>query len=494
MNSTTTPQLTPEAFKEGTLKAHPDWVNAVASDGTKYSEMDPIDFTRRFAQKYPDAVTSTGHKYADYLPPAPAEPINTASGADQGLIGKLGNRISNIVQTTKDVYSGKTEAPLGGLHTVGELGGAITDTAGAALGLANKVARVIPGVAPVEDAAMDVLKSGVQGAVQSPTGQKIVQGYQNFAQNNPKTATAIGDIGNIVGAASLFTGAGAAKEAAVNAFGKDVVTSVAEDIAPTLTNKVASKAILKGGTTKSLLTRTIAPALDPALEDSAGTILQNVPGFSKLKTFSDKVNAVQDAVSNMATSLKNDVIQSGADRIYSYKELGSVLRNIPKPTLLVGDMEKVYGKVIDKALEIAKENGGKISNLFDARKGFDSFIAREFPNLYSSDALTPMRVAVKNIRNGINSFIEQNLPDGLGFRERLLDQSTLLKAAENMAPKAVKEIGTSGLGRFAARHPLTAGFLKTAAKNALTGAEIVGGGGLVGGAGYGLYQKIFGQH
>jgi hypothetical protein len=243
----------------------------------------------------------------------------------------------------------------------------------------------------------------------------------------------------------------AAKVAGKNA------AAILETVAPKLTVKEAAEALATRGGTKTGLLGTIKPNLSPSVLKLADAVTKFVPDFSPKKSLVENINATKDAVGNLAADLKQKVTTAGADRIYPLKELGAALNAVPKPTLLVGDLDKVYGRVIDKAMEIARSNGGKVSDLLDTRKEFDQFISKEFPNLYSSDTLTPMRTAVKGIRNAITDFTAEHLPDDVALKDSLTNQSRLLEAVENMSEKAAagaqKEIGTNAIERFGKQHP-----------------------------------------
>jgi hypothetical protein len=93
----------------------------------------------------------------------------------------------------------------------------------------------------------------------------------------------------------------------------------------------------------------------------------------------------------------------------------------------------------------------QISDLFQARKDLDSYIEKVFPDLYSSERLTPMRSAVKDIRNALTDFTADHLPPDIGLRDSLTSQSHLLQAIENMAEKAASgvktEVGTNVVER-----------------------------------------------
>lgn len=231
---------------------------------------------------------------------------------------------------------------------------------------------------------------------------------------------------------------------------------IVETVTPKLTAKETTEAVASRGAKKSGLLGKIELNVDPAAERIAQTVKEFVPGFNSSKSLVENINATKNAVGNLASDLKKQVIETGQDRIYSFKELGSTLKGLEKPTLLVGDTEKVYENVVNKALEIARNNGGKVSDLFQARKEFDEFVSKQFPNLYSSDTLTPLRLAIKNVRNGMTDFTAEHLPD-IGLRNSLTNQSRLLDAIENMSEKAssgaAKEVGTNVLTRLAKKHP-----------------------------------------
>jgi hypothetical protein len=93
-----------------------------------------------------------------------------------------------------------------------------------------------------------------------------------------------------------------------------------------------------------------------------------------------------------------------------------------------------------------QKNGGKISNILDARKEFDALVEKQFPNLYDS-ASKPMRSAISAMRGVLNDLVEKNLPS-VGYKSSLRAQSGLLTAIDNMAEKAAsggsKEIGEVG--------------------------------------------------
>jgi len=105
-------QLTPEAFKETVMKANPQWSNAKAADGTSYASMTPLDFTQRFVQKYPTAITKSGHPYSDYLPPPPPPP------PPESTLSKIGHGALNVLNTIEKPFIGAAAIPVQALAKV----------------------------------------------------------------------------------------------------------------------------------------------------------------------------------------------------------------------------------------------------------------------------------------------------------------------------------------------------------------------------------------
>jgi len=402
---------------------------------------------------------------------APSDTPSTQEG-DGGLVGQLSKRGTDIAETINKATSGKMGAPIisAPLQIAGSLAGGVGDVTNAALGL-------IPGVKEVEKG----IGQGVENLAQTPTGQSVVQAYESFANKHPELANDIGAAANIATAVPILRGVGAIKDVVGSGIGAALHGSedaVFDAVSPRLTGKALQQAIETQGTTnKGFLGKTVLNP-DRASINAANAVKENVPKFNPEKPLTYNIAATKNAVNKLASNLKSEIDQAASGRIYSFQELNSYLHALPKPTLLVGDMEKVYDKVINKAVEIAKENGGKVSSLLDTRKAFDSFIGDEFPNLYNSDVLTPMRVAVKNIRNGLTKFTAQNLPEGFGLQEKLLTQHNLLNAIENMASKAAigatKEIGSTIPSRFLGKHPLIRAGLKGAARAIETGIGVKG--------------------
>lgn len=323
----------------------------------------------------------------------------------------------------------------------------------------------------LEDAAgvaLDIGSAGTYGAAKTAamkTGELALKG-----------TPAIVEAGTDVAKAAKNAVVGTAEEQAAKQANK-----IIDVVSPKMTAKETTEALASRGGTKSGILGTVKVNTDPAVKRIADTVSKYVPDFSPKKTLVENINATKEAVSNLATDLKNKVIESGQDRIYSFKELGSKLKAIEKSPQLVGDIEKTYDKVVGKAMDIARSNGGKVSDLFQARKEFDEYISKVFPDLYSSERLTPMRSAIKDIRNAMTDFTAEHLPEDVGLRDSLTSQHHLMTAVENMSGKAAsgaaKEVGTNVFDRATSalkNHPVIGGFGGVAAYEAAKKVPIVG--------------------
>jgi hypothetical protein len=280
--------------------------------------------------------------------------------------------------------------------------------------------------------------------------------------------------GYIETGAELLTGAGALKRVKSAA---DFTKGIIDAVSPKLSPSVTERALVEGKGKVSKLSGDVSIdfANDPHVKRLSDAITTHVPQFDPTKPLVHNINATRDAVFSLADDLKAQVQETGKDVIFPFKQLATQLRSIERPTTLTRDLEPVYDRVQAKLLQIVQQNGGKISDLFEARKEFDSFVRKALPNLYDKE-FTPMRLAVTDMRRSVNDFIAEHLPKDIGFHDSLTTQSRLFEAIDNMAEKAAsgaqKEVGTNALGRLAKKHPK----ISTALKYGLTA---VGGGAAV---------------
>lgn len=258
-------------------------------------------------------------------------------------------------------------------------------------------------------------------------------------------------------AVSTATGAvaGAALGAGADAiFGKKSA-SLVDSVSPRLTPAIAEEA--GGNTSKSLLSGKIT--INPS-ERTLKIANASEGIIDPTKTFSEQANQADKGISAEAERLKSDI--ESVDHPVPKKDIKSNLRNIERPVLIASDttLNNAYSKVLTKASDIIDKADGTVSGMLDARKDFDNFVKKQFPNLYESEQMTPMRTAIKDIRNEWNDFIASNLPDDVKYKASLEKQSLLYDAKETLsdkaargAPKVKGEIGTTRFSRMSSKIP-----------------------------------------
>lgn len=191
------------------------------------------------------------------------------------------------------------------------------------------------------------------------------------------------------------------------------------------------------------------------------------------KTFIENANNVRSAIAREATQLISTLKKS--DGIFNQKQLAGFLNKIEKSPELISDagVEKAYEVAKNKFMSFVSKNEKNLSGLLKARKEFDAWLADRIPNLYRDQKLTPLRQALKEMRNAGNDYIESRLPAGHPFKGSLQKQSAMYRILENLSEKAVQEIGKTGIQAFMKKHP---GLLKAAEWGVVGAAGTVVGG------------------
>ena len=468
---------------------------------------------------------TTGVYVPDNLPSSDGVFSSLANIAERGVkaVGSVAQsaytRGKEFVQAAEDTASNPSMAFTGEgmLRGAGAVGGFVGDTVNA----------LIPQEA--SDALGYAAKStvkGVKNAIDTVTGNENVsnaigdvasgaaQGVSNFAEAHPRIAKDVGAAVDATNLAGIPLGKAAAEKVGQTALGKAVktgISEVGESISPTLKNEIltlgkrtgvdvsspvfgdvlditkptlskkeTASTLAKGNAGKATgLLRT--PTLKPTARDIkvAGAVSDLVDPEKLLVENIDAVkNAQVSEAQNLAASIKEMNIPLNA------QEFASHLDAVETPVLLQSDktLSNAYKaakrKMVDAVAKAGAEGGSDLSTVLQARKDFDAFVSDQFPDLYESDRLTPMRKALRDMRNATNDFIAKKVDEsaeGLTskeFRSSLEKQSLMYDALENMSEKAAKgEIGKNAAQRFIKAHP----GLKTAGK-VIMGAGALGAG------------------
>lgn len=405
-------------------------------------------------------------------PQPQVSPVNPTFLQDAGKsLGEVGTGLANAAGKA---FAGEINPASGLLQGAGALAGGIND-------LTGDVLHHTPIVGDVVRGAEGLIGKGVEKVANTQAGQNIIGRYQDFAAEHPEAAGNIGAAGEIVAAYPTLRGLAVTKNAlkggvktALKGATDDVLETVAKDLGP----KGRAKAIVQRGTEKKGLLGKIDLKADPRELKIAESVRTHVPRFDPSAPLLNNVHETQTVVRRMAKELKENVKAQGSGRIYPKQELVAKLRNIEKPDLMVSDavLDGAYNRLINRLESMLEKRPGRVDDLLDLRQEFDDIVSSQYPDLYASERLTPLRKAVGDIREEITDFTAKNLPEGAAFRESLWTQHRLLKAIENMAEKATKgpdkELGTTALERFGQRHPVMRGLVRAGGKAAVEGTGI----------------------
>lgn len=416
----------------------------------------------------------------------------TPTGSDssevptESLADDLKGRLSDASTALSGAATGKINPLSGILQTVGAGAGAVGDTVNAGL-------KLIPGVS----AAEGLLGKGVSKLAGTSAGQSVIGGINNFSAAHPELSGDLGAVGNIAGVVGLAEGGGEIKDALGGvldkALGKDALASTIEDVSPEIKagTKAGAKNVAKSGTTKSLITGEINRVTDPAIRGVAETVEEAVPNFGKLKTFSDKVNAVKEAIGTYAQKLRNGLRTGDVQPILTSEDLdglkASIDKEVSENSLLTGNEGEAAQKIFNKFRSfLPQDRDVLMEDVLDARQKLDQWVeAQRGAGVFDPAKENAVSVGLRAVRQGANDLLEEKAPNA-EVKALLQKQSQLYRAAENMSGRADREIGTTRLSRFAGKHPKITGLVKNATKY---GAE-----GIAGAAGYKVYKGFTGDN
>lgn len=458
-----------------------NWENKIGTTNIngqqiKYNVPQYVKSVTDLYQQYKGQGAPQGTDNSLIAPPAPAQPYTAPQGSSSQtqdssptLGDQINNRLSQAGTALGDAATGKINPISGILQTAGAAGGFVGD-------VTNDALELIPGVKQAEG----LLGKGVGALANTGVGKSVVGAGENFAQAHPELAGDIGAVGNIAGAVGSFEGVGALKDvvggAIGKAVGKDALSSTIADISPEIkagTVKGAAN-VSKNGAVKSGILGNISRAEDPVMREAAPVVVQNVPNFNKLPTFTDKLNAIQDvAIPQEAQKLRTALSAPDVQTIVNpdnYQEfLDKINTEIKDNPSLVGN----NGETAARFLRIFQKNlpqgqDATALDVLNARQALDKEALKFKPKVFDSAASNAYSEGLGTVRNAANELIGKMAPDA-DVQASLRRQSLLYKAADNLSTKADKEVGTSGLLRFAKRHPHVAGVLKYAGGSAAAG-------------------------
>lgn len=353
-----------------------------------------------------------------------------------------------------DVLNGPIETPL---QIVGQGAGFITDILGeAAKSLVEKTPSFIK--EPIKHLGADFLETEPAKA-----GLKAIQGgvemYQDWKQKNPRLALDLESVVNIgtllpigkgaqLGLKTTGKLAGKGATALEKGLAEQGFKDALEIIKPVLSKTEKQEALEAG---RGIVKNRILPrryekiTLEPTKREieMAETIKDIV---SKSKNPVDNINAIDNEIGRLA-----NVVQEGLkanNTIFNKNQLKTALGKAKEGSRVVFGTDKTlqssYDAVIDEMLRQVDETSGNLSGLLQARKNFDNIINQKFPNLLSSPMGDSARQnAVRDVRQAVNQFIADKLPEGNEFKELLKKQNLMYDAIGNISKKTASAVDAS---------------------------------------------------
>lgn len=156
------------------------------------------------------------------------------------------------------------------------------------------------------------------------------------------------------------------------------------------------------------------------------------------KTITSNVNKTISQIEKEAKNLSS-IIKDNPTWIPT-SNLKSALNKVEMPISIKWDktLEKQYWLIKKKILELynnqPKKNG---IWLLETRKQIDNIISNEYPNLYSSQALSPLKIAITKLREVPNKLIWEKIWWKV-VKDSLTKQSLLYSIRDNLATKTEK--------------------------------------------------------
>jgi len=374
-------------------------------------------------------------------------------------------RFGEDLDKRREMYQTITDAYLNGEQSYAEgllqVGGKVA--AGAVLDLIGEV--VISGgrglLTITPDVIEDPIRSGLTGVahefLNTDIGQRgleaAVEGVEKwgaFKEENPRSARNIEAVVDVAVLLAPVKGKPKAPTTAIGRTGESFARSssaVSKKQHLTFTEGLVRPKQMKA-IREAEVARTTESGLlkqkwttPSAAEKSMAQEVSTVSGVSVKKTLQGNYNAIAAEVKRESDDLvrslsKDDFIVPRAE---FRAEMDSVLLKLQDNPLIVGDAAKVAERIVRKMDDLVDINKSSGSGLLRSRKELDAWMrSQKGPNIFDPKLENAMSIALREVRQATNDFISARATN-VGVKESLKKQSTLLRAMDNIVPKAADE-------------------------------------------------------
>lgn len=302
------------------------------------------------------------------------------------------------------------------------------------------------------EAIADFMKNTSAGQAISTT----LDQYQQFAEKHPEAAD---DMQAILDTALNLVG-GKAWTFLVKEWAEQAGKTIIKEWLEQGTKMVEKRAVSAAKKTDDAIWNAISPEMTKA-EREARIWLSTKKGVTGKTTYApmeaektliqtakeawikDSADAVtnykkaQDALTKAADELETVVKDNPVT--FTTKEINKRMNDIEIPPLVKADstMNNMYKLAQERFMQLLEKQPKMNAEwLLKARKEFDAWVKKSYPNLYEGN-YTPLRAAIQDVRNIPNTLINERIGWDI-VKNSLQKQTDLYKIMENISSRAEK--------------------------------------------------------
>lgn len=149
-------------------------------------------------------------------------------------------------------------------------------------------------------------------------------------------------------------------------------------------------------------------------------------------------------------------LQYNADKSTLFEKLHSIKSTIPREFSSIRDSKATFNDVVDFGQEVLDKADDNPAGLRNARTAFDNQAKLEYPNAFKEGAIdtkTPAGRAIKAVRDMFNEHLYTTAPNGSEIKRLIGHEADIFRASENIAQKAAKMHGETGLLQWMKNNP-----------------------------------------
>ena len=151
--------------------------------------------------------------------------------------------------------------------------------------------------------------------------------------------------------------------------------------------------------------------ISPATKDFE--VASAVKGLvNKKNTPVENINNIWRGIKEEALGLRKVIEEK--DSIFNVNQIASRLDEYQPPIMLKSDttLNNAYELAKQRFIDLIRKNPKKLSGLLDSRIEFDNIVEKEFGDIFKDPKVSPLKSAIRDMRNIANDYIAEKIPDG----------------------------------------------------------------------------------